>query len=64
MARRNIAMGNISSEMADRMDWVERQFSVAKEGVVCLDCGKTASEGEYSCGECSECGGTIGSECS
>jgi len=59
-----VSMGNLTDEIMDRMDFVERQFCVAKEGVTCMDCGKVATEHEYSCGSCGECGGPIGSECS
>ena len=31
-------------------------------GVYCKECGKQATEAEYSNGECSECGGEIGDE--
>lgn len=48
----------------DKLEFVEKQFNIEKPGCVCMDCGKVATEGEYSCGSCSECGGTIGSECS
>ena len=47
----------------DKLEFMETQFDIEKPGVVCLDCGKRATEGEYSCGSCNECGGPIGSEC-
>lgn len=33
-----------------------------KSGVCCLDCGRNAIGLEYSCGQCIDCGGSIGDE--
>lgn len=32
------------------------------EGAFCAECNKEATENEYSCGACSECGGDINNE--